>query len=258
MAQWAGRSPEAIELFERAISIHAAAGRERDAARLVGPLGRSLGLLGRNEEAATRVRAALESFGGSEIEPAVAMLNYEVGIALLNSEAAPESTGFSPELTEFIARALDAAEALEMPDLTVRSLNARGLAATDAGRYEEARALFEGGQAMAERHRLRERSLLAINVADLRLKRDMPDAVAACEAALAVSRELGLRGHECINLGNVMVALRGRCRRRRPSAAMRSREPRPTITGWHGSITCSGCSKLDAARPKRRAPTSPR
>jgi class 3 adenylate cyclase/tetratricopeptide (TPR) repeat protein len=204
MAQSAGRNSEAIELFERAISIHAAGGRERDAARLVGPLGRSLGLLGRDDEAATRVRFALDSFDETEIDPAVAMLNYEMGVALLDSDASASAT--------FIARALGAAEALEIPELTVRALNIRGLAATDAGRYEEARALFEGGQAMAERLRLQERSLLAINVADIRLKRDMPDTVAACEAAVAVSRQLGLRGHECVNLGNLMAALlwRGR------------------------------------------------
>ena len=109
--------------------------------------------------------------------------------------------------SEYLAGALDMAEALELHDLTVRILNARGLAAVHTGRYEEARALYEGALAMAERYRLPDRSLLAGNSADLRVKRDMADAIAASNTAVASSRELGQRKFEDASLGNLMMAL---------------------------------------------------
>ena len=200
MATWAGRFPRAVELLEQAVSLHTGAGRDRDAARLVAPLARALSRMGRHDEAKTRVLGALEAFDPSEIDPEVAELQLEMAILL-------QREGRLPETEPYLARALDTAEALELPSLTARCLNMRGIAALAAGRYEEARALYGGISALAERHRLPDRPLYLSNVADIRIKRDMSDVIPACEAALAAARQLGRRDQEGIGLGNLMVAL---------------------------------------------------
>jgi tetratricopeptide (TPR) repeat protein len=202
MAQGTGRHVESIELFKRAVSIHEAAGRELEAASLAGPLGLSLRFANRTDEAEALLRAALESLGEAEWEPAAARVNFELS-RVLSGRDGPSAE----EAAALLARAADIAEALEMHDLIARTLNDHAIQAMAEGRYEEARVLYDGGAALAERHRLPERFMLMSNSADLQVKRDMPDAISACEACVAAARELGARFWEELSLGNLIQAL---------------------------------------------------
>jgi class 3 adenylate cyclase/predicted ATPase len=205
MAARAGRGEEALELLEEAVAIHTTAGRELDAARLSGSLGAVMGRAGRNEDSAALTRAALDLLGASELDPDVAEINLELGRAL-------QFSGRQDEAAEPLARALDIAEALELPAVTARALEMQAMDSMRRGRHESARALYDGAIAIGERHRLPDRATSLSNAADLRLRRDMDDAVAACEAAVKVSAELGQRADESIAVGNLMQALifRGR------------------------------------------------
>ena len=131
--------------------------------------------------------------------PTGAVLLCELGRSLLFA-------GHSDEAGEVIERALTAAEALEMPELICRLLNLKGARAIDLCRYEEARALYNGAIEIGEQFRLPVRASVHGNAADLSVKRDMPDAIQQCEAALATGRQLGNRAVETISLGNLMMA----------------------------------------------------
>ena len=75
-----GRPPRGRPRPVRARRIrHAAAGRERDAARLAGSIGHAQGHLGRHEEAITRMRAALDVLGTDDRDPDVAAINCDLG-----------------------------------------------------------------------------------------------------------------------------------------------------------------------------------
>ncbi|HEY8002028.1 MAG TPA: AAA family ATPase [Solirubrobacterales bacterium] len=199
MADLAGRYPEAIELFEQAAAAHREAGRERDATRLAGPIGLALGRLGRNEEAIERMRAALESLGADELDADVAALGCELGRAL-------SATGRVEEAEAIIDRALEAAQALELTPVTARALGLKALNSELLGRFEEARILYDGASALGARDRLADRVYPQLNGANLRILRDMPDAVELCEAGVASARELGNRSAESVGLGNLMLA----------------------------------------------------
>ena len=199
MADLAGRYPEAIELFERASAAHLAGGRDREAARLAAPIGLALGRLGRNEEAIERMRAALAVLGPDELDPDVAALGCELGRAL-------SATGEVDEAEEVIDRALDAAQALELTAVTARALGLKALNSELLGRFEEARVLYDGASALGERDRLADRVYPQLNAANLRILRDLPDAVELCEAGVAGARALGNRSAESVGLGNLMLA----------------------------------------------------
>ena len=199
MAVLAGRHEEALELFQEAMDAHLAAGREDEAERLAGPISLALGRLGRHEESIARMREATEALDAGGIDREGATLLCELGRSLLFA-------GHSEEAGAVIERALVAAEALEMPTLICRLLNLKGARSMNLGRFEEARTLYDGAIAIGERHRLPARASAHGNAADLRVKRDMPDAIEQCEAALETGRQLGNRAVEAIGIGNLMMA----------------------------------------------------
>ena len=195
----AGRFEAALELFERAAAAHAAAGRDRAAARLAGPIGYLRGRLGDDEEAIAAMRAALELLGNDRLDPDVAAINCEIGRALL-------FTGRPDEAGAAIDRALAAAEALELPELTCRAMDRKAIHMEYLGRFEEALALHEGAVAVGERHQVPRRHLALGNAAVLRLTQDLPGAAEACEAALLAARRAGDRAGESIAICNLMAA----------------------------------------------------
>ena len=195
----AGRFEAALELFERAAATHAAAGRDRAAARLAGPIGYLRGRLGDDEEAIAAMRAALELLGNDRLDPDVAAINCEIGRALL-------FTGRPDEAGAAIDRALAAAEALELPELTCRAMDRKAIHMEYLGRFEEALALHEGAVAVGERHQVPRRHLALGNAAVLRLTQDLPGAAEACEAALLAARRAGDRAGESIAICNLMAA----------------------------------------------------
>ena len=195
----AGRFEAALELFERASADHAAAGRDRAAARLAGSIGYLRGRLGHDEEAIAAMREALELLGDDRLDPDVAAINCEIGRALL-------FTGRPEEAGAAIERALAAAEALELPELTCRAMDRKAIHLEYQGRFEEALALHEGAVAIGQRHRVPRRHLALGNAAVLRLTQDLAGATEACEAALAAARRAGDRAGESIAICNLMTA----------------------------------------------------
>jgi class 3 adenylate cyclase/tetratricopeptide (TPR) repeat protein len=195
----AGRFEAALELFEGAAADHAAAGRDRAAARLAGQIGYLQGRLGHHQNAIAAMREALELLGDDRLNPDVAAINCEIGRALL-------FTGRPEEAGGAIERALAAAEALELPELTCRAMDFKAIQLEYLGRYEEALALHEGAVAVGERHRVPRRHLALTNAAVLRLTQDMPGAIEACDAALAATRRAGDRAGESIAICNLMTA----------------------------------------------------
>ncbi len=170
----AGNYEAALELFERAASAHAAAGREREAARLAGAIGHVRGRLGDYEAAIEPMRAALAALGDDASDPDVAALWCDLGRALL-------FTGHGDEAAELIDRAVGAAEALELHELTCRALDLKAIRMEYAGRFVEAGALHEAAFAVGERHRVARRHVALTNAAVLRIAQDMPGAIEACE-----------------------------------------------------------------------------
>ena len=199
MAMLAGRHEAALELCQAAVDAYLAAGRREEADGLAGPISLTLGRLGRLQESIARMRDATDGLDDADIDPDSATLLCELGRSLLFA-------GRSDEAGVVIERALGAAEALEMPALICRLLNLKGGRAMDLGRYEEARTLYDGAIAIGEQHRVPARASAHGNAADLRVKRDMPDAIEQCEAALATGRQLGNRAVEAIGIGNLMMA----------------------------------------------------
>jgi class 3 adenylate cyclase/tetratricopeptide (TPR) repeat protein len=198
MAAAAGRWEAALELFELAETAYAAAGLERDAARMAGNAGHQLGRIGRNAEGIDRMRAALEWLGPDRADADVAKLNANLGSALAFNARADEAA-------EPLERALVLAQQLGLPDVLVMAMGRKALVCAFTGRAEEARALYEGAIALGERTGRSYDSLIArLNLGDLLLKRDLPGARERSEEALAEARRVGNQAVESVAAGNVM------------------------------------------------------
>ncbi len=200
MALRAGRYAASVELFEDASRALRAAGRDRDAARLAAPIGKALGYLGRNEEAVTKMEAALALLGSDEIDPDVAAINSELASVLTFA-------GQLPKAAAPLERALRAAAALGLPELLCEAFINRGVFCAFTGRNDEALILFDGAIKVAERHDLtRLRIRAEVNGADTSLRAGLPEAVGRALAALDLARQFGDRGAEAVAAGNVMLA----------------------------------------------------
>ena len=199
MAAAAGRYEAALELLERAAAEHRAAGRARDAARLGGPIAHARGRLGDYAATIGPMREALTELGDDDDDPDVAGLRCDLARALL-------FTGHADEAGELLDRALVAAEALELHELTCRALDLKAIHMEYLGRFVEAGALHEAAYEVGERHRVARPHVALANAAVLRVTQDMPGAVEACEAALAAARQRGDRSGESIAICNLMAA----------------------------------------------------
>ena len=199
MAAQAGHYETALELFDDASAAHLAAGRERDAAHIAGAISMALGRLGRNEEAADRIRAALRILGADRLDAEVGALNCALGRALV-------FLGHDEEAGPALDVALRIAQALQLPALLSEALTYRGISYLQQSRVEEARLLFDGAIEIAERHDLATSLARAQhNLGNLGLQWDLPGAAEQFETALAMARRRGDRFGESIAACNLLT-----------------------------------------------------
>jgi len=202
MAELAGWSERALGYFESAVAAHEEAGRVVEAARASGWIGRSLRLLGRGEQGATRIRESLAAIDGMEAPPEiVADLQSRLAGALIFS-------GHSDEATGPLEEALTLAQHFELAEPLTSSLNSKATLLSNAGRATEARLLYEGAASMARLHGFTRNELVAeVNLADLCMTHDLPGAEEHARAALALARRWGLRANEATVASNLMYIL---------------------------------------------------
>ncbi len=201
MALQAGRLEAAVDLLEAASAAHKVAGRERDAVRIAGDIGRALVRMGRLSDGAERISAALEILANDpELAVDVAGLNVLLGRALI---LAGEERALPP-----LETALQMAKALDLPGVLSEALDAKGIVCTFACRVQEARQLFAAAIESGERHqRLDSLARAQANAGYLACMWDLPEALPCFEAALALRRRRGDRHQEALGVSNLMTAL---------------------------------------------------
>jgi hypothetical protein len=200
MALLAGRYEAAVELLEEAAAGHAAAGRERDAARLAESIGMALVRSGRLEDSIERVAAALATLGEDSLDPVATVLNAVLGSAL-------SFTGRHEEAAKYLEPALISAQALELPLPLCRALNARAITYQHQSRFDEAVGMWEVVVGIAERHGLTELHANALsNIGNVGVARDLPDAAERLEAAVAESSRIGDSWGRMVGTGNLMLS----------------------------------------------------
>ncbi len=202
MAFLAGSYERALGRFEAAAAAHEAAGRVTDAAGVAAWLGRTLGKLGRHEQAIVVIRGALVSLDPDTAPPAVeAALQLELAFVLLFA-------GHLHEVSEPIEQALRLAQHYELPDPLANSLLRKADFLSAEGRVEEARLNYEGCLAVARRNGLTQVEMSAENnLAYLCMTHDLPGAEEHCEVAVALPRRLGARSLEAVAAANLMYVL---------------------------------------------------
>jgi class 3 adenylate cyclase/tetratricopeptide (TPR) repeat protein len=189
----------ALELYEQAIAAHRQAGRKREEARVIGETGRVMARLGRNEQAARQITAALDTLGPDELDPEVAGLHLALGRTLFNA-GKTDASGAALE------RALMIAEALELPQPMSAALETKATMFGITGRVHEALGLFGAAIEIAEQHGLIDELYTArANHANLAMQFDLPGAVQEFEITRAGSRRRGARFGEAIDTGNLMA-----------------------------------------------------
>jgi class 3 adenylate cyclase/tetratricopeptide (TPR) repeat protein len=199
MAGLAGEPDAAVELFEAAAAAHAAAGRERESARLARHIGHQLGNVGRRIEAIERIEAALEVLEVESRDADVAALSVELGTAMV-------FTGRHDDAEAPLERGLRLAQALELPDVLCNGLGVKAVLCSVSGRVEEARILYDGAIELAESHALGFYLLRAqLNSGDMLMRFDLPDAMERSRQALASTRRFGDRVRETVAASNLMV-----------------------------------------------------
>ena len=198
MAGLAGRAEEAIDLLDRAVAAHAAAGRDRERAMTADPVSQAMRQLGRVREAAERVAAALELLGPEGDQEDLARLNAILGRMLLFA-------GEHQRADPAIETALRMAQALELPDVLSEALTNKGILCLWSGRPHEGRGLFALAIEVADERGLWDHLARAqTNAGSLSLSWDLPDAREQIETALALGRRRGDRHAESTNAGNMM------------------------------------------------------
>ncbi len=197
MALQAGHLEAALELFEEVAAWHRAGGRERDAARLAGQIGRALSRLGRNEEAIERITPALRVLGAEELDAEVGALHAVLGHALLFA-------GHDERAEPTLETALRIAQDLDLPAVLSGALIDKGLICLQKSRVEEARALLGAAVTIAERNDLAAELVLARgNSGSLGMQWDLPEAADQYTETLALARRHGDRFQESVAAGNL-------------------------------------------------------
>ena len=185
MAYLSGHFSEALELLGAAERAHREAGRIREAARMALYTGQTLWGVGRLQEGIDRMQAALDALEPERHDADVAALSAEVGRALVFS-------GRAEEAAPLIESALTIGEAIGRPEIICEALTTKGLIYDFTNRPEEARILTEGAIRIAERHGLGEQlERPQLNIAEMYVLWDLPEAEEHLESALAVARRVG-------------------------------------------------------------------
>jgi class 3 adenylate cyclase/tetratricopeptide (TPR) repeat protein len=200
MALVDGGYEASLELFEDAAARLQRLDRARDAARLGSRIGQALRRVGRAGEAIDRMRRDLEVLSGDSRDPDTAQINVELGVALLSS-------GLVSDAREPLERALELAQALELPSVLASALTYKAQLCDAVGRVEEARILFDGAVALCKVHELTDRLFVAeLNGGDFLRRFDLSGALERTSDALATARRIGSRYYESVAASNLMRA----------------------------------------------------
>ena len=196
MALVDGRYEDALELFEEAAAKLEELGRPREAADLAAKIGHALRRVGRAAEAIARMRRGLSVLDADD--PDAAQLNVELGVALLVA-------GQVREAAEPLERALELAQAHELPDVLAGALTYKAQLCVALGRAAEARLLFEGAIDLCREHELTSRLVVVqLNSGDFLRRFDLPGAAERTAEALATARRVGSRVYESVAASNLM------------------------------------------------------
>jgi class 3 adenylate cyclase/tetratricopeptide (TPR) repeat protein len=178
----AGRTDEAISLFDSAEEGHRSAGRDREAARVTGRVGYALGRADRDDEAIDRLTAALAVL--SEGPPDAALPNVHLSLA-----TSLMFTGRRHEATPHVEAALELGAGLGLPGVLAEAAERKATLFTFSDRRDEGLAYFEWAATLADRHGLTRQSMMArLNAGALCMTTDRAQqwhdyAVAGIEAA---------------------------------------------------------------------------
>ena len=184
------------------MSAHLAAGRERDAARTTGDVGRALNRLRRPQEAVERLGAALATLAGDQLDPDVAQPGrYR---QFVGGEVGTDHERAGPR----VQTALQIAEALDLPAVLCDALNLEAMVSMFTGRVRQARVLCAGALEIAQSHELtRQLAIAQGNMGNLGMLWDLPDAEEHIQRAVALARRRGDRRLESLNSGNLMIVV---------------------------------------------------
>ena len=149
-------------------------------------------------DAIDRMRHDLDLLSDDVQDPDAAQINVELGVALL-------SAGRVREAAEPLERALELAQALELPSVLASALTYKAQLCDAVGRVEEARILFDGAIALCQPHELTDRLFVAeLNGGDFLRRFDLPGAAERTSDALATARRIGSRYYESVAASNLM------------------------------------------------------
>jgi tetratricopeptide (TPR) repeat protein len=199
MALLDGRYEDAIELFEDAASRLRQLGRGGEEARLASKIGHSLRRVGRTAEAIelmSDARTVLDRAGAEDRD--AAQINVELGVALL-------AAGRVREAVDPLERALELAQAFELPHVLAGALTYKAQLCVALGRKHEARIMFDGAIELCRRHELTDRLVVVqLNSGDFLTKFDLPGAAERASDALRTARRAGSRVYESGAASNLM------------------------------------------------------
>ena len=134
----------------------------------------------------------------SDADRDAARLNVELGVALL-------AAGRPREAVEPLERALDLAQALELPHVLAGALTFKAQVCVALSRSREARILFAGAIELCREYGFSDRLLIVqLNSGDFLRKLDLPGAAEQTGDALATARRVGSRVYESVAASTLM------------------------------------------------------
>jgi tetratricopeptide (TPR) repeat protein len=201
MAYHAGRSADALVIYETVAAAHTTAGRTTDAARLQARIGLCLGKLGRNEAGIERMRTAIAALENQPANAAtLAELHAELGISFLFTNRPSEAAAHSEH-------ALTLAAAHNLPRVLTRALGGRAISLVHLNRVVEAVGVMGIAIDVAHEHNLTyDEETQWINAGDMRNNSDLPGAVEALQAGLVLARRIGDADGQGWCLHNLAIA----------------------------------------------------
>jgi tetratricopeptide (TPR) repeat protein len=201
MATRAGVLDRARTLFEQAMELYEATGDTHAAARASSRLAHAEQRGGLSHEAIERMEKAYAVIAEDEPDADLA----ELLITLAGSHF---FAGNREQAAEYVERALDIAEALQLPEQLARGWNIRAFIVTSR-RPEEARGLFQLGLETARSHDLHGQvARTCVNLSDIGFQRDRYGvSLDYLQQALDLGRRIGDRGYEWFALSDMTYAL---------------------------------------------------
>jgi len=201
MALAAGETAQSTALFQQSIDLHEANGDTHGAARGSGWLALSEQRMGRIESAIARMEQAYAVIGDDEPDA-------DLGFLLLRLGQAYFFSGDLERAADFIERALDIGEDLQLVEQLVRGWSAKAMIIS-LRHPEEARGLFQLALETSVRiESLSNAAVTAINLSDLALQRDRyEESLSYLEQAIELARRIGTRPNEWFALSEMTYAL---------------------------------------------------